>query len=232
MRRAAFAAAALGFAVAAGCATVPKTATVDGKEVPRQTLSFTGQPYEIKHEGAHPKPGEASGGLRDAGGSIHGRICGMNVDFDVTHKGDHVQLVGSIDNRMPAAIDVRDENGMRHFTGNLGGLGVDFIAGQGGMQGHVGIRVFAVEAASDGAYHGFMRIPGLLDVNGGKQRLGIVLSGSEAAWAMPPADQAVILPAIMTCGGAQFTMVSAVAVGFGGAATDAPPETSAVYTKQ
>ena len=216
----------------AGCATVPKTAIVDGKEVPRLTLAFTGQPYEIKHEGAHPQPGSPSGGLTAAGGSIHGRICGMFVDFDVTHKGDHVQLVGSIDNRMPAAIDVREENGMRHFTGNLGKLGVDFVVGADGMQGHVGIRVFAVEAAADGAYHGYMRIPGLLDVNGGKQRLGLTLHGREVAWQMPPADQAAIIPAILTCGGAQYRMVDSVEVGFGGDATDRPPETSTVYTRR
>jgi hypothetical protein len=222
---------AFGLVLAAGCATVPKTAIVDGKEVPRLTLAFTGQPYEIKHEGAHPQPGSPSGGLRSAGGSIHGRICGMFVDFDVTHKGDHLQLVGSIDNRAPAAIDVREENGFRHFTGNLGGLGIDFLAGTDGMQGHVGIRVFAVEVAPDGAYHGFMRIPGLLDVNGGKQRLSVTLRGRDAAWQMPAADQAAIIPAILTCSGAQFRMVSAIDVGFGGPATDLPPETSAVYTR-
>src|SRR5215475_829075 len=88
----------------AGCATVPKTALVDGKEVPRLMLDLTGQPYQIKHEGAHPKPGGPSSGLRAAGGSIHGHVCGMFIDFDVTHKGDHVQLVGSIDNRTPAQI--------------------------------------------------------------------------------------------------------------------------------
>ena len=226
--------AALALVVAAGCATVPKTAIVDGKEVPRLTLAFTGQPYEVKHEGAHPQPGSPSGGLRSAGGSIHGRICGMFIDFDVTHKGDHVQLVGSIDNRMPAAIDVSEEaGGQRHFTGNLGGLGVDFIANKSTMQGHVGIRVFAVELIPEAnGYGGYMRIPGLLDVNGSKQRLAVQLRGAPALWQMPPADQAAILPAILTCGGAQFTMVSAIDVGFGGAATDLPPETSAVYTHQ
>ncbi|HEY2746283.1 MAG TPA: hypothetical protein VGL86_16725 [Polyangia bacterium] len=223
---------ALPLVLVAGCATAPKTAVVDGKIVPRLTLAFTGQPYEIKHEGAHPQPGSPSGGLKDAGGSIHGRICGMFVDFDVTHKGDHVQLVGSIDNKMPAAIDVSEENGSRHFTGNLGGLGVDFVANTGGMQGHVGIRVFAVDAAADGAYHGFMRIPGLLDIDNSKQRIGVVLRGREAAWAMPPADQAAIIPSLLTCGGMQFRMVDAIDVGFGGTATDRPPETSAVYTKR
>lgn len=212
--------------VLAGCAGVPKTAVVDGKEVPRLTLEFGGQPYTVKHEGAHPRPGGASSGLVDAGGAIRGRVCGMLVDFDVSHKGDHVQVVGSIDNRMPAAIDVRDEGGKRHFTGNLGGLGVDFVIDSSEMQGHVGIRVFAVESNED-VYHGYMRIPGLL----GKQVIGLFIEGKSALWAMPPADQAAVLPAIMTCGGAQFERVDAVHVGFGGQVTDRPPETSAVYTK-
>jgi hypothetical protein len=216
-------------ALAAGCASAPKTAVVDGREVPRLTLEFNGQPYTIKHDGAHPRPGGASSGLRDAGGSIRGRVCGMLVDFDVTHKGDHVQVVGSLDNRMPAAIDVAEQNGVRHFTGNLGGLAVDFVVDGMMMQGHVGIRVFALEMAS-GAYQGFMRIPGLLDVNGGKQRLGVLLRGHDALWAMPPADQAAVLPAIFTCGSMQFRVVDSLDVGFGGTATDRPPETSAVYT--
>lgn len=214
----------------AGCATVPKTAIVDGKEVPRLTLEFDGQPFTVKHEGAHPRPGGPSSGLKDAGGSIRGRVCGLLVDFDVTHKGDHVQLVGSIDNQMPAAIDVSEQGGVRHFTGNLGGLGVDFTLAPDAMQGHVGIRVFALEPAG-GNYHGYMRVPGTLDVNGGKQRVGVLVRGREALWAMPAADQAAVLPALMTCGGMQFTMGDALVVGVGGQATDRPPETSAVYTK-
>lgn len=216
--------------LAAGCATTPTTAVVDGRPVPRLTLEYGGQPYNIKHEGAHPRPGGASGGLVDHGGSIRGRVCGMLVDFDVTHKGDHVQLVGSIDNRKPAAIDVREAAGERRFTGNIGDLAVDFVASPSGMQGHVGIRVFALEQAGDG-YRGFMRIPGLLDVDGGKQRLGVLVSGQQALWSMPAADQAAVLPAIFTCGSMQFRVVDSIDVGFGGQATDRPPETSAVYTR-
>jgi len=214
----------------AGCATVPKTAVVDGQEVPRLTLEYNGNPYSIKHAGAHPRPGNPSGGLRDNGGAIRGRVCGMLVDLDVTHKGDHVQVVGSIDNRMPAAIDVAEENGRRHFTGNLGGLAIDFIASSGGMQGHVGIRVFAVEANAEDGYRGDMRIPGMYDPGGGKQSIGLVVHGREALWSMPPADQAAILPAILTCGNTQHRMLDDLTVGFGGNPTDATPETSAVYT--
>ena len=221
---------ALAVVVAGACATVPKTAIVDGKPVPRLTLDFTGQPYQIRHDGAHPRPGEPSGGLRDSGGRIHGNVCGMFVDFDVAHKGDHVQLVGSIDNRMDAAIDVADERGFRHFTGHLGGLAVDFIAGKGGMQGHVGIRVFAVDVVN-GDYRGDMRIPGMFDPGGGKQTIGVTLHGREALWAMPAADQAAVLPALLTCGNSQNRILDDVTVGFGGAPTDRPAETSAVYTQ-
>lgn len=217
-------------ALLAGCAMTPKTAIVDGREVPRLALEYNGQPYSVKHEGAHPQPGSPSGGLRDSGGSIRGRVCGMLVDFDVTHKGDHVQLVGSIDNRTDAAIDVADDGGMRHFTGHLGGLAVDFIAGTGGMQGHVGIRVFAVEATASNDYRGDMRIPGMFDPGGGKQSIGITVQGRDALWSMPPADQAAVLPAILTCGNTQHRIIDDIVIGFGGRPTDRPPETSAVYT--
>ena len=214
----------------AGCATAPKTAIVDGREVPRLTLHFTGQPYEFKHEGAHPKPGSASSGLHSPGGSIHGHICGMFVDFDVTHKGDHVQLVGSIDDHISATMDVAEEHGFLHFTGMLGHLGVDFLAGPGGMQGHVGIRVFALDASADDGYDGFMRIPGLLTGGDNSGRLPAHLHGRQALWAMPAADQAAVLPALLTCGSMQFRVVDAFDAGFGGTATERLPETSAVYT--
>jgi hypothetical protein len=58
------------------------------------------------------------------------------------------------------------------------------------------------------------------------------MSGRDVAWQMPPADQAAIIPALITCGGAQYRIVDNVEVGFGGNATDRPPETSAVYTRK
>jgi hypothetical protein len=215
--------------LAAGCAATPKTAIVDGREVPRLSLEFDGDAYTVRHEGAHPRPGGPSSGLRDRGGSIRGRVCGMFADFEVTHKGDHVQVVGSLDDKFPAAIDVSEVNGTRHFTGNLGGLAVDFTLVPTLIEGHVGIRVFSVEAEGD-VYRGYARIPGMLDVNGGKQRIDALVRGRAALWAMPPADQAAVLPAIFTCGSMQFRVIDAIDVGFGGPATDRPPETSAVYT--
>src|SRR5262249_29632137 len=124
----------------------------------------------------------------------------------------------------------REENGVRHFTGNLSGLGVDFTLEPAQMLGHVGTRVFAMETAGD-QYQGHMRIPGLLGTDTTQAAIGVVVTGKEALWTMTPADQAAVLPALMTCTGLQSKIVSGLVVGFGGTATDRPPESSALYTK-
>ena len=89
-----------------GCATLPKTAIVDGQEVPRKTLEFTGSPYSITHRAAHPRPGGPSSGLRDAGGNITGMVCGMDVDYSVRHEGDQVVMVGFLDQTQPTQLSV------------------------------------------------------------------------------------------------------------------------------
>jgi hypothetical protein len=165
--------------VIAGCAGVPKNAIVDGKQVPRLQLSYSGQPYDIKHEGAHPRPRGPSDGLDDAGGSIRGRVCGMLIDFDVNHRGDHVDLVGSIDNAAPAAITVTDRDGVRTFTGNLGKLAIEFSLTRDDVRGHVGIRAFVMENRGDG-YAGHMRIPGLL----GSGTITVRITGQAALWSV------------------------------------------------
>jgi len=180
----------------------------------------------VKHESAHPRPGAASGGLRAGGGSIRGRVCGMLLDLDVDHKGDKVQLVGSIDNGAPFAIDVRGTTTALHFTGNLSGLGVDFVLEGDKLEGHVGLRVFSMDREGD-VYRGYMHVPGLL----GDGRLSIRVRGATALWTMPAADLGAVLPALVTCDGFRGKrIVSAIDVGVGGAGTDVPSESSSVYS--
>jgi hypothetical protein len=211
--------------VAVGCAG-PRTVMIDGREVQRPAYQFSGQPFTVKHESAYPQAGDPSSGLRAGGGSIRGRVCGMNLDLDVDHKGDHVQLVGSIDNRAPFAVDVRGGSSALHFTGNLSGLGVDFVADESKIEGHVGLRVFSLDRENDG-YQGFMHVPGLL----GDGRMGIMIRGAAALWKMPAADIGAVLPALITCDGfRRKRIVSAVQVGIGGTLTDAPPESSSVFS--
>jgi len=92
--------------------------------------------------------------------------------------------------------------------------------------------LFAVEATPDDGYRGDMRIPGMYDPGGGKQTIGVTVHGREALWAMPPADQAALLPAMFTCSNTQSRMIDDFVVGFGGAPTARAAETSAVYTTQ
>lgn len=212
--------------LSAACASAPLTAVVDGREVPRLTLEFNGQPYTIRHERAHPRPGGPSSGLNVAGGDIRGRVCGMNIDYDVSHRGDHVQLVGSIDGRISSELSVRDEGDARTFDGALGPMGVTLVLRPESLQGHVGRRVFALEPGEDDTMHGFMRSPNVLGAS------PIVIHGRSVLAAMPAADQAALLPNLLTCAtsSSQYRVVTTLVLGFGGEVTDRPPQTSSVYT--
>ncbi len=211
--------------VAVGCAG-PGPVVIDGHSMPRATYQFSGQPFTVKHEDAHPRPGDPSSGLRSAGGSIRGRVCGMFLDSEVDHKGDHVQVVGSLDNRYPMAIDVRGAQNALHFTGNLSGLAVDFIANAQKIEGHVGLRVFSVERTGDD-YNGLFRLPTVVN----KGIFTIAVHGANALWSMPASDLAAVLPALFTCDGLRrMHMVSGIEFGFGGTFADAPPESSSVYS--
>ncbi len=216
--------------VLAGCAGVPKTAIVDGRPVPRLTLEFNGQPFNVQHQGAHPRPGGPSSGLKDDGGAIHGRVCGMFVDYDVHHEGDHVQLVGSIDNHIPTEVQVRDVNGERVFSGSIGGQGIDLKLAGDHLIGTVGRRVFALESAED-RLQGFMRATNFL-----RGAMPILIKGKDTLWSLPAADQAAVLPNLLTCVVATsqnrhlLRNEETLELGFGGDATDRPDQTSSIYT--
>ena len=71
----------------------------------------------------------------------------------------------------------------------------------------------------------------MYDPGGGEQSIRVIIHGRESLWAMPAADQAAVLPTIMTCGDTQFRMLDDFEVGFGGPAKARPEGTSAIYTK-
>jgi hypothetical protein len=215
--------------LAAGCVGVPKTAVVDGRQVPRLTIQLAGNPYQLKHEGAHPRPGGPSSGLRDAGGSIRGRVCGMFVDLEVQHRGDHLEVVGSIDNHVPLSLSLSEANGVRRYNGNLGDLGIDFTRDAQRISGSVGRRTFVLELDGD-VYKGFMKTP--IARGAHFEPMPVTLTGKQALEQMPAADEAVVLPTILTCqsAGGQYRAVGALDLGFGGPEKDRPDETSAIYT--
>ena len=217
------AAAILLAALAGGCAST--TAIIDGKTVPRLELAFTGQPYIVRHHRAHPRPGGPSSGLTDSGGDIVGRVCGVDVDFEVQHEGDHVQLTGFIDNERASVVRVADREGARTFTGGFGGHSIDLKLFGDHIEGHVGLRVIFARMEGD-TFTGFMRLPGWTGA------LPVRISGRGALFDIPAADQAVILPLLVTCyfGAAEQGLVRRLEIGIGGPTTEVPHNSSSLYT--
>jgi hypothetical protein len=220
---------AFAFAVAAlpfgGCATAPSTVLVDGREVPRPTLRFSGQPFSVRHSRAYPSPESPSSGLRDAGGDISGHVCGMNLDYDVQHKGDHVALDGHIDGPVPSHIDVREDGNARTFIGQIGGAKVALTLLADSLTGTVGRREFNLTMQGD-------QMVGLVHIEG-IGSVPAIVHGVQALGDMPAADQAAVLPSLLTCALApnRSTASMALEVGIGGTSTDVEPQTSSLYSR-
>lgn len=190
MRTLARTACALGLLLS-GC--ISSTVEIGGVQVPRQNLTFTGQPYHVRHDKVHPGHGGAAGGLSGAGGAIAGQVCGVDVVYDVTHSPDHTQLVGTLDNEFTSQIRVQDVRGMRIITGSLASMAVDLRLTPSDIVGYVGRRGFGLHWDGD-SFSDQIRITNFNDVT-----LTRSIGGKEALWQMPAADQAAIVPLMLTC---------------------------------
>jgi len=215
----------LSLPVAAGCA--PTSAVVDGRTVPRLDLEFGGQPYAIRLSAAHPRPGGASSGLRDYGGRITGNVCGLDVAYEVQHEGDHLRLSGFVDDQtLTSSIIVNDDGGVRRLiTGNLAANGgaVTLDLRYNSLRGNVGLRVFELGREGD-HYIGAISV-------GHSLRALARINGADALWQLPPSVQAVVLPALLTCGGDELEdqLRGALVVGFGGEQTFEAKRVSSLY---
>jgi hypothetical protein len=90
--------------------------------------------------------------------------------------------------------------------------------------GQVGRRVFALHPADGDMLLGDMRSEGQIDA------LPVEVHGLQAMRDMPAADQGAVLTGLLTCAIRQSQMLSTLIVGFGGKGTEAPPQTSSLYT--
>lgn len=210
----------------AGCASLPTTAVVNGVEVPRLTQEYQGQPYVVRHTAAHPQPGGPSGGLVDNGGKISGQICGMDVDYQVHHKGDHILLVGFLDQTKPTQIQIRDQAGERVITGNLENAAVNLHLRSNSLEGTSGFRAFKMVQDGDRLV-GKMRSLNTDDLG------DVTVNGRDELWALPPAAQAAVLPAMLACFVAKIGNFgrSPLVVGFGGKGGAQPRESSSLYQR-
>jgi hypothetical protein len=197
-----------------GCA--PTTALINGQEVPRPTLGYTDHYYyAVTHYSAYPEQRGPSSGLRSYAGRIAGYACGAEISYEADYRGRSLQLLGYVEptfqsagtpaTTQPAHMEVRDEPMVRHFRGSvgddIGGLFIahdrpsaviDFTLGRDSLHGQIGSRRFALEAVDDDTLSGTVVI-----ANAAPRPF--LVRGISAVWAMPPADQAAILPFMLTC---------------------------------
>ncbi len=207
-----------------GCAAVPATAYIGGVEQPRQTLHFRGGPYGITHRGAHPAPGGPSAGLRDEGGVISGRVCGQDVSYRVRHLGDHVELDGWVASGLRSHIEVRDRGWKRLLLGNVGAWSVDLGFSQEVLYGRLGPWTFILGSIGDHLAENVF-FPGMTSTSDDRHRSPVGLYGRRALWEMPPADQAAVLPLVLSCMQTELMLQedhAGVAMGFGVPGEEAP----------
>ena len=195
-----------------GCA--PPPVVINGKIVPRPQLGYTDNNYfAVKHANAYPEQRGPSSGLRSYGGSISGRICGVDVTYETRNRGRYMDVIGFVGDASPisqisvteliAYIRVRDrwslDGGQRDFTGAVGRSTraadpsspvVDFTLSQSSLRGRIGRRYYNLRAKGD-SYVGIVNLAGA--------PFPFELKGRSRLWGMPAADQAAILPLMMTC---------------------------------
>ncbi|MCA1662840.1 MAG: hypothetical protein LC659_00935 [Myxococcales bacterium] len=211
-----------------GCA--PTSAVVDGKSVARLDMDFVGQPFVVRVSAAHPKPGSPSGGLRDFGGRISGNICGLDVTYDVQHEGTRTRLTGFVDEKQTdSRLEVRDVDGVsRQISGSLdseSGTAVNLDVRKNAIRGNIGLRTFDLGRDGD-RYIGSVKVVGMTTA--------ATINGADDLWTLPPAAQAVVLPALLTCYGDELEQNKrgAFVVGFGGRQTWEGKHVSAIYHAQ
>jgi hypothetical protein len=207
-----------------GCAA--QTVMVAGKTVQRLDLDYIGQPFVVRVSSAHPDPGSPSGGLRGSGGRVSGNVCGLEITYDVQHDGDRTRLTGFIDDgAFESSIEVKDSGVSRLITGRLtdhgGGISLDLRKNH--LFGNVGGRVFAL-ARKDNTYVGSVKISQSVQA-------AATINGADELWTLPPAAQAAVLPALLTCHGDDLegSFRGSLIVGFGGRQTWEGKHVSAVY---
>jgi hypothetical protein len=183
-----------------GCASLLGPVMIDGVSTPRLTEEFTGNPYSIRHTGAHPKPGSPSGGVEGSGGSIFGSVCGADIQYDVTHNKDHVLINGFLDNLHTVSLQIREANQIRRIQGSLGNFAVDVLVTDDVLAGSVGRCRYELKAQPDSevgnVFSQLWRSQGFT--------ADMRIQGIQELTQMPAAEQAALVPLMLYCGTAKL----------------------------
>jgi hypothetical protein len=167
--------------------------------------------------------------LSQRGDRITGQVCGMDLDLDVAHRGDRVELSGFIDGRLPVHLTARSDGNGRAISGALGtstgNAAVDLRLAGDSLGGRVGFRRFDLRAHGD-ELAGTMQIAGAIDPS------DAVLAGRAQLAALPIDTQAALVPTLLSCNVQPVGRWgrSSLMVRVGGPAGALPHQSSSVYT--
>jgi hypothetical protein len=196
----------VGIVLAAGCAT--------GGGGGQPAAHFAGEPFA---RSARPN-------------RITGQVCGMDLDVDVSRRGDGVTLNGFLDGRFPVNLQARAEGNGTVITGALGTRAgesaVELRVAADQLDGRVGFRKFDLHANGD-TLAGTMQIPNAI------QPPVAVLEGRGQLASLPLDAKAALVPALLTCNVQPQGRwgKSELFVRVGGPAGALPRQSSSLYTR-
>lgn len=184
----------IGVLALAACAGTAGPVVINGVPTPRTTMEFVGNPYSIRHTAAHPRPGSPSGGVTGDGGTITGTVCGADIQYHVSHNGDHVRVNGFVNMDWSMTLEIREEpSGARHILGGLSNFPVDVTLAEGTLSGTVGQCQYELhpDAQAGDTYSQRLRIKGY--------NVSMRIKGRETLAQLPAADQAALAPLMLYC---------------------------------
>jgi hypothetical protein len=187
-----------------GCA-VPITAVVDGKVVSRPTLAYAdGKYFRLVHQGVHPGAVSPGSGVYSDGGRITGRVCGVDLVYDVWHAGSTDVVTGFATDAWnstvnhPVKLTIDEQDGVRRFAGVAGRTRIDLELSSDHLAGTIRLpfydRRYELRAAGDDLV-GHTAVAGAVTSDG----VPIRVRGRAALWAMPAAAQVALLAPMLTC---------------------------------
>lgn len=216
----------LGLITLTACAGTAGTVMVDGQALPRITKEWVGSPYAIRLSGGHPRPGEPTGGATASGGMLTGVVCGVSLDYEVEHKGDHIQIVGQLDNapNLSSSLRMAGDADVRLLKGALASRMVDLKLTRDAIVGFVGRRPIHFERSGDEMRYTFQV------ASAASVQVTNIMKGVDELWRLPATVQMVAVPMLIACMLASFEDTSRPAqdppaVVFGGKGGAVPPGT-------
>jgi hypothetical protein len=156
-------------AVLLATACTSSTVNVRGKDMQRETLSYTDKYlYGITHHDAYPDARGASDHLRAYAGRITGYACGAEIWAETQYHGGYLGLLGYVEpisrsvglqsRTRPMHLEVFDRRGERSIRGSIGDeIGemfhsINFLHGAPGTDGEVGAPYYARSHTIDFAF--------------------------------------------------------------------------------